>query len=127
MMREQGKVIKPHRRQKRLDEFWGVRVDALIRACGWPQKDWRKHFGFSAQTVRRVRYGAPPKLDFVRSLRKLEEAYATELEALAGGLIVTRGRSRYCWIDIPRPAPFVRPPDLRDLGAAGLLDQNRKS
>ena len=79
--------------------FWGPRVDALIRSSGWPQKEWSKHFRCSAHTVRRVRYGSRPNVEFLLVLRKLEQAYAAELEALAQGLIETRGRMRYCWID----------------------------
>ncbi len=93
---------------------WGVRVDALIRALGWPQKEWRRNFGFSARAVRRVRYGGQPKVAFVLRVMKLERAYAQELEALAQGLIATRGRLRYCWIDLLRPP--TRPQDLQGLG-----------
>lgn len=94
--------------------LWGTRVDALIRALGWPQSEWCRHFGFSARAVRRVRYGGRPRLAFVLRVRKLEVAYAAELEALAQGLIATRGRLRYCWIELPRPP--ARPPDLQHLG-----------
>lgn len=104
---------RPHPKKKPAGS-WGARVDALIRACGWPQSEWRKHFGCSEQAVRRVRYGGRPKVEFLRRLRNLEGAHAEELEALAEGLIVTRGRVRYCWIE---PTQLTRPEDIRDLGA----------
>jgi hypothetical protein len=71
---------------------------------GWPQREWARHFGASAQTVRRVRYGGRAKLIFVRRLRQLEQEHAQELEALATGLIVSRGRMRYSWVEVPEPA-----------------------
>jgi hypothetical protein len=98
-----------HRRAKRKPSGpWGRKVDDLIRAMGWPQRDWVRHFGASVQTVRRVRYGARPKLTFVRRLRQLERDYESELQCLAQGLITTQGRVRYSWVELPEPA---RPAD----------------
>jgi hypothetical protein len=77
---------------------WGVRVDALIRACGWPRRKWRLSFDLSPAQVTRIRYhGTHVKVGFLLQLKRLESAYAKELEALAKGLIVTRGRVRYDW------------------------------
>ncbi len=104
------------RRRSKPAGLWGVRVDALIRALGWPQSEWRLHFGFSAGAVRRVRYGGRPRVAFVLRLRKLEATYAAELEALAQGIIQVRGRVRYDWQPDKRSRVPTRPPDLQDLG-----------
>ena len=123
--RERDRPLKRRRPKATPAGLWGTRVDALIRAMGWPQTEWRGHFGCSAQAVRRVRYGGRPRVAFIHRLRKLEAAYAQELEALAQGLIATRGRKRYCWIDPPRPP--TRPADLQDLGQGLGAYQDRKT
>ena len=102
-------------KNRKTSGHWGPRVDALIRACGWSQKHLPRQFGCSAQAVRRVRYGGRPKVEFLLRLRVLESLYAPELEALAQGLIATRGRTRYQWVDFRRGVAS-RPPDLQDLG-----------
>jgi hypothetical protein len=83
---------------------WGRRVDDLIAAAGWSHQQTAHRFGTSAHTVRRVRYGGRPKLKFIRRLRHLEQDHALELEAQKQGLIVSRGRLRYCWVEVPAPA-----------------------
>ena len=96
--------------------FWGPKVDGLIRACGWTGREAAEKFGCTVQTLRRHRYGRNRgmiRMKFLRRLRALETVHAPELDALAQGLIVTRGRMRYCWVDFPRP---TRPADLQGLG-----------
>lgn len=101
------------RRTKKKPEWFGVRVDALIRACGWPQSKWRNHFGVGPGAVRRIRDGGCPKIRFVERLQMLESIYAGNLELFSQGLIVTQGRMRYCWFEFPKT---VRPEDLREVG-----------
>jgi hypothetical protein len=69
-----------------------------------------------------VRYGGHPTVRFVLRLRRLEQLFAIELEALAKGLIVARGGVRYDWRD---PASFGRPAELQDIGAAPTGDYDK--
>jgi len=93
----------------------GVRVDALIRACGWPEKTWKLHFGRAARSITRVRYhGARPVriAEFVVKLRKLEALYAPELQAPAQGRVQVRGRVRCDWRPDEEANRFRCPADL---------------
>jgi len=92
-------------------------VDALIRACGWRQKEWPQRFGFSVGTLGRVLYGCRPRMALVRRLVRLETMYELELKALSAGLIQVVGRRRYDWRD---RADFGRPADLRNLESVTL-------
>jgi len=100
------------RRTKKKPEWFGVRVDALIRACGWPQRDWCRHLGFGPAAVHRVLCGGRPKIVFLQNLAQLETFYDREIEALERKDIVVRGRRRYVWIEFRNS----RPPDLAKLG-----------
>jgi hypothetical protein len=111
-----GQTIK-RRRTKKLKPtgVLGGRVDALIRACGWPQKTWRMHFGRAAQNITRIRYhGVRPIriAEFVVRLRKLEALYAPELQALAQGRIQVHGRVRFDFRPDEEVSRFHRPANL---------------
>jgi len=87
------------------------RLQRLLRATGWPQRDWRRHLGFGPRAVRRILRGGRPKIVFLENLAALEGAYAREIEAFERGDIVVRGRRRYVWM---KRLP-ARPPDLQFL------------
>jgi hypothetical protein len=91
------------RRTKKKPEWFGVRVDALIRACGWPQRDWRRYLGFGPAAVRRVLRGGRPKGVFLENLAALEGVYAREIEAFERGYVIVRGRTRFVFADLSHP------------------------
>ena len=82
-------------------EKFGTRIDALISACGWKQKDWQRYFGKHFTTITKYRYWkGRPKVKFIVRLWRLEDLYAEELKAFAEGRIINRGRKR---IDLRSP------------------------
>lgn len=97
--------------------IFGKRIDRLIRATGWRQSELPRHFGISAKAIRRVRYGrGRASVDMVLALQALESLHRDQLDALDRGLVVIRGRSRYCFVD-PLPEAIRRPADLQGIGA----------
>jgi hypothetical protein len=92
---------------------WIPRLQRLIRAKGWPQRDWRRHLGFGPAAVHRVLRGGRPKLLLLENLARLEGVHAREIEAFERGYVIVRGRRRYVWTDLSGP---VRPPDIAKLG-----------
>jgi hypothetical protein len=99
-------------------EPWGLRVDRLIKACGWKRDEAAQKFGVDASWLTRIRYwDARPLVAFVRNLRKLEETYAEDLAALDQGLIQFNGSIRLDWR--PKRAGQRRPDDLAALGEVG--------
>jgi hypothetical protein len=76
------------KRQTKPAKGWGERVDKLIRATGWPSKDWPRHFGLGLRALNRIRLrGKLPWLWFLTRLEALEREYASEIQALAQGAI----------------------------------------
>jgi hypothetical protein len=107
--------------------IWGPRIDRVIRAMGWRQAELPRHFGLSAKTIRRARYGRGwISVDLVLALDALERLYRQELDAYDKGLIVSRGGQRYVFIDLPSHT-VNRPPDLEGVGAvAGMFKPQKE-
>ena len=70
---------------------WGPRVWRVLRAMGWPEKEWREHLILPSRTLKRMMWGVlkigwrvfpSPRAtaEFVIRLRKLETAYADRIE-----------------------------------------------
>src|SRR5262245_3752346 len=118
-MSSRHKTMNRRRAMREPTGFWGTRVDALIRACGWKCAEFRKYFGRAAWNVTKIRYhGARPQKarDFALAAAKAGAVHAPELEALAQGLIQVRGRVRYDWRRDEQKGLLRQPADLRDLG-----------
>ena len=68
------------------------RLDKLLLAAGWrvSDKDLKAKAGMSGPTISKVRRGVQlPNVAFVRWLVRREAMYATELEAVEQGLIMS--------------------------------------
>ena len=85
---------------------WGQRVQDLLWATGWQlwvksgkrmvrNPEFLKSWGYGVGAVAGVKNGKRPSIAFVRRLKRLEQMYAADLEALRNGAIVIVEGMRY--------------------------------
>lgn len=99
----------PTRSRKSKDSsIWAERMQRLIWATGESHSEMGKRFGVSGHTISRLLCGQKTRINvtFVRRLQNLEAQFDADLKALKEGLIMVRGRRRYCWIK-PEPPPVL--------------------